>query len=184
METSYIEVRDPKTPNANKTRLATSTLIGANINHLYIVNSRSSKILWSYFVTISITKTRPTKFILICNFFWNEDTIKTNMLCVFYGWNEDEKAKKCFKSVCTLRWLISFSIDVPFPNNPYDGVKMAIYFDIIKLLGNYMVVNELKRPIWKIIILFLFFNVHVKKIKVEIHPKNDYYMDLWKYSSF
>jgi hypothetical protein len=37
METSSIEVRNPKTPNARKTRLATSTLIGAIINQLYIV---------------------------------------------------------------------------------------------------------------------------------------------------
>lgn len=69
METSSIEVRNPNTPNARKTRLATSTLIGAIINQLYIVNSRGSKISQSYFATISTTKTRPTKFSLICNFF-------------------------------------------------------------------------------------------------------------------
>jgi hypothetical protein len=34
--------------------------------------------------------------------------------------------------------------DVPFLKNPYGSVKMVVYFDIINLVGNYMVVNELK----------------------------------------
>jgi hypothetical protein len=37
-------------------------------------------------------------------------------------------------------------VDVPFPKNPYNSVKMAVYFEIINLMGNYMVVNELKSP--------------------------------------
>jgi hypothetical protein len=36
--------------------------------------------------------------------------------------------------------------DAPLPKSPYGSVKMAIYFDIINLVGNYMVVNELKSP--------------------------------------
>jgi len=36
--------------------------------------------------------------------------------------------------------------DAPLPKSPYDNVKMAIYFEIINLVGNYMVVNELKSP--------------------------------------
>jgi hypothetical protein len=34
--------------------------------------------------------------------------------------------------------------DAPFLKNPYGSVKMIIYFDVINLVGNYMVVNELK----------------------------------------
>jgi hypothetical protein len=37
-------------------------------------------------------------------------------------------------------------VNVPFPKNPYGSVKMVVYFDIINLVGNYMVVNELKSP--------------------------------------
>jgi hypothetical protein len=37
-------------------------------------------------------------------------------------------------------------VDVPFPKSPYNNVKMAVYFDIINLMGNLMVVNELKIP--------------------------------------
>jgi hypothetical protein len=37
-----------------------------------------------------------------------------------------------------------FLLDVPFPKSPYGNVKMTIYFDIINLVGNYIVVNELK----------------------------------------
>jgi hypothetical protein len=40
----------------------------------------------------------------------------------------------------------SFSVDVPLLENPYGSVKMVVYFDIINLVGNYMVVNELKSP--------------------------------------
>jgi len=36
--------------------------------------------------------------------------------------------------------------DAPFPKSPFGSVKMAIYFDITNLVGNYMVVNELKSP--------------------------------------
>jgi hypothetical protein len=34
--------------------------------------------------------------------------------------------------------------NVPFPKSSYGNVKMAIYFDFINLMGNYMVVNEQK----------------------------------------
>jgi hypothetical protein len=37
-------------------------------------------------------------------------------------------------------------VDVPLPKSSYDNVKMEVYFDIINLVGNYMVVNELKNP--------------------------------------
>jgi hypothetical protein len=37
-------------------------------------------------------------------------------------------------------------VDAPFPKSPYSSVKMVAYFDIINLMGNYMVVNELKSP--------------------------------------
>jgi hypothetical protein len=37
-------------------------------------------------------------------------------------------------------------MDAPFPKSPYGNVKMPIYFDIINLMGTYMVVNELKSP--------------------------------------
>jgi hypothetical protein len=40
----------------------------------------------------------------------------------------------------------SFLADVPLPKSPYDSVKMVVYFDIINLVGNYIVVNELKSP--------------------------------------
>jgi hypothetical protein len=37
-----------------------------------------------------------------------------------------------------------FSTNAPLFKSPYGSVKMVVYFDIINLLGNYMVVNELK----------------------------------------
>jgi hypothetical protein len=37
-------------------------------------------------------------------------------------------------------------MDVSFPKSPYNSVKMVTYFDIINLVGNYIVVNELKCP--------------------------------------
>jgi len=37
-------------------------------------------------------------------------------------------------------------VDVSLPKNPYGNVKTTIYFDIINLMGNYMMVNELKSP--------------------------------------
>jgi hypothetical protein len=37
-------------------------------------------------------------------------------------------------------------VDAPLSKSPYGSVKMAIYFDIINLVQNYMVVNELKIP--------------------------------------
>jgi hypothetical protein len=37
-------------------------------------------------------------------------------------------------------------MDVPFLKSPYGSVKMIVNFDIINLMGNYMVINELKIP--------------------------------------
>jgi hypothetical protein len=37
-------------------------------------------------------------------------------------------------------------VDIPLLKNPYSSVKMVVYFDIINLVGNYIVVNELKSP--------------------------------------
>jgi len=34
--------------------------------------------------------------------------------------------------------------NVPLLKSLYNNVKMIIYFDIINLMGNYMVVNEIK----------------------------------------
>jgi hypothetical protein len=56
---------------------------------------------------------------------------------------------------------------------------MVVYFDIINLVKNYMVVNESKSPYEKIH-LKKFFNVHVKKIKIEIHPKM---IIIWTYEN-
>jgi hypothetical protein len=36
--------------------------------------------------------------------------------------------------------------NVPLLESPYGNVKMIVYFDIINLGGNYMVVDELKSP--------------------------------------
>jgi hypothetical protein len=38
----------------------------------------------------------------------------------------------------------SFLANVPLLKSPYDKIKMVVYFDIINLVGNYMVVNEQK----------------------------------------
>jgi hypothetical protein len=40
----------------------------------------------------------------------------------------------------------SLLANAPFPKSPYGSVKTTIYFDIISLVRNYMVVNELKNP--------------------------------------
>jgi hypothetical protein len=37
-------------------------------------------------------------------------------------------------------------MDAPFPKSPHNVVRMTTYFGIINLVGNYMVVNELKNP--------------------------------------
>jgi hypothetical protein len=36
--------------------------------------------------------------------------------------------------------------DAPHPKSPYGSVKMTVYFDIINLMGDCMVVKELKSP--------------------------------------
>ncbi len=36
-------------------------------------------------------------------------------------------------------------MNAPLPQNPYGSVKMTVYFDIINLVGNYMVINEIKK---------------------------------------
>jgi hypothetical protein len=55
-------------------------------------------------------------------------------------------------------------MDVPLPKNPYCSVKMVVYFDIINLAGDYIVVNELKNP-YENKHSKNKFNVHVKKNK-------------------
>jgi hypothetical protein len=40
----------------------------------------------------------------------------------------------------------SFLVDVPLPKSPYNNVTMAIDFDIINFVGNYIMINELKSP--------------------------------------
>ncbi len=70
-------------------------------------------------------------------------------------------------------------MDAPLLKSPYGGVKMAVYFDIINLMGNYMVVNELKSP-YENKSFKKFFNVRVKKIKTEIHPKM---IMIWTYEN-
>jgi hypothetical protein len=40
----------------------------------------------------------------------------------------------------------SFLAHAPLLKNPCGSVKMVVYFDIINLMGNYMVINELKSP--------------------------------------
>ncbi len=42
--------------------------------------------------------------------------------------------------------VCSFLADASFPKSQYGSVKMVVYFDIIHLVGNYMVVNEQKNP--------------------------------------
>jgi hypothetical protein len=37
-------------------------------------------------------------------------------------------------------------MDVPLPKSSYGNVKMVVYFDIINLGRNYMIVNELRSP--------------------------------------
>jgi hypothetical protein len=39
-----------------------------------------------------------------------------------------------------------FFIDALFPECPYGSVKITIYFDMINLIGNFMMVGELKNP--------------------------------------
>jgi hypothetical protein len=36
--------------------------------------------------------------------------------------------------------------NVPLTKSPYNNVKMEVYFDIIDLVGNYIMINELKNP--------------------------------------
>jgi hypothetical protein len=40
----------------------------------------------------------------------------------------------------------SFLANPPLLKSSYDIVKMIFYFDIINLMGNFMLVNELKSP--------------------------------------
>jgi len=46
-------------------------------------------------------------------------------------------------------------VDAPLFKSPYNSVKMVVYFDIINLVGNYMVDNKLKKIHMK--------NIHYKK---------------------
>jgi hypothetical protein len=52
---------------------------------------------------------------------------------------------------CKLGWFISTRMILP--KSPYNIVKMEIYTNIICLLGKYMVINELKKYIWRKTIL-------------------------------
>jgi hypothetical protein len=56
---------------------------------------------------------------------------------------------------------------------------MVIYFDIIILVGNYIVVNEIKVHM-KNNHFKVFFNVHVKEIIIETHPKM---IMIWTYEN-
>ncbi len=56
---------------------------------------------------------------------------------------------------------------------------MTIYFDIINLVGNYMVVDELKSPYEKNHLKQVF-KVHAKKIKIQIHKKM---IMIWTYEN-
>jgi hypothetical protein len=60
--------------------------------------------------------------------------------------------------------------NAPLLKSPNGNVKMAIYFDTINLVGNYMVVNELKAHT-KISHFKQFFNVLVKKQKLKSTQK-------------
>ncbi len=74
----------------------------------------------------------------------------------------------------------SFFTNVPFPKSPYNSVKMVVYFDIINLMENYIMVIEqkihMKNSHSKQI-----FNVHVKKIKMKSTQKWLWYglMKIW-----
>jgi hypothetical protein len=39
----------------------------------------------------------------------------------------------------------SFLANAPLPKSPYGSVKITVYFDIINIMGNYTMVNELKK---------------------------------------
>jgi hypothetical protein len=67
-------------------------------------------------------------------------------------------------------------MNAPLPKSPYGNVKMTIYFDIINLSGNYMVVNELKIPYEnkefkknKNLHAKLFFEIHTKMIMIRTY---------------
>jgi len=51
------------------------------------------------------------------------------------------------------------------------SVKLIIYYDIIGYMKNYMVINELKRFRIKRNQFKLLFNMHVKRKKIQIHPR-------------
>jgi hypothetical protein len=73
---------------------------------------------------------------------------------------------------CEYLGVCSFSADASLLKNSCDSVKMVFYFDIINLMGNYMVVNEFLSPYENKTFKKKIFNAHVKKNKIEIHPKN------------
>jgi len=69
-----------------------------------------------------------------------------------------------------LGWFISTRMILP--KSPYNIVKMEIYSNIIFLIGNYMLINELKNPYEKNHLRHLK-NVHVEieTHPIKIHPK-------------
>lgn len=91
MVVSYVETRDPKTPKTSKTWFATSTLMRVSVHLLYIINKQ---VVQPYLTTISIVDSRPTKSGMICKFLKWGSSIRTNMLCALWGWNENVNAKK------------------------------------------------------------------------------------------
>jgi hypothetical protein len=76
---------------------------------------------------------------------WGTSTCNSN-LRTFIPYSIPQRwcyvTKNRLMGVCTLRWIIS--TNVPLPKNSYGNVKMIVYFDIINLVGNYMVINVLK----------------------------------------
>jgi hypothetical protein len=70
-------------------------------------------------------------------------------------------------------------MDTPPLKSVYGSVKMVVYFDIINLVGNYMVVNKLKVHMKNSHCKQLF-NVHVKEIKIEICLKM---IMIWTYEN-
>jgi hypothetical protein len=64
---------------------------------------------------------------------------------------------------CKLGQLIFFLTNASFPKNPYSNVKMEVYYDILSQMGNYMMVNELKKYIWRKAILNNFLTYALKE---------------------
>ncbi len=69
MASSFVETRDQKTPNVSKTRFGISTLIGAGVNKLYIINNKGNKTLQDHICYyFHLANSRPIKSTMICKF--------------------------------------------------------------------------------------------------------------------